>query len=236
MSHSEETKLLLRELNLGENNPMYGKKHTEEWKKQHSEALKGRHHTEETKLKISIGNKGKIISEEAKRKVGDANRGEKGYWFGKTGEQHPMYGKKASAETRKKLSETLLGNKRTLGYKHRPESIEKIRQASLNLTKGQREKISKANSGEGNANWRGGLSFQPYGKNWTQRLKRLIRERDKYTCQICKKENSNVVHHIDYNKENCSQNNLITLCKVCNSVVNFNREDWTNYFNKVYLY
>ena len=38
------------------------------------------------------------------------------------------------------------------------------------------------------------------------------------------------VHHIDYDKENCKENNLITLCKQCNSRVNFNRKYWTNYF------
>jgi len=190
-------------------------------------------HSEETKKKMSLSQKGHPVSEETKRKIGKANSGKNNHWYGKGF----WTGKKHSIETRKKLSEKLKGNKRTLGYRHSKESIEKIRQASLNATKETREKISKANSGEGNSNWRGGLSFKPYGREWTTRLKRLIRERDNYICQRCSKENSNQIHHIDYNKENCISENLTTLCKVCNSTVNFNRKYWTNYFNrKVYLY
>ena len=38
------------------------------------------------------------------------------------------------------------------------------------------------------------------------------------------------VHHIDYNKENCKENNLITLCKQCNLRANKNRDYWYGYF------
>jgi hypothetical protein len=33
------------------------------------------------------------------------------------------------------------------------------------------------------------------------------------------------IHHIDYNKENCKDDNLITLCRGCNAIVNYGRED-----------
>jgi len=78
-------------------------------------------------------------------------------------------------------------------------------------------------------NWKGGISFEPYSVDWKETLKRSIRERDYYICQLCK-EYGNVVHHIDYNKQNCNPNNLICLCFRCNSKVNFKREYWTKYF------
>ena len=66
---------------------MLGKKHTEEWKKEHSERMKennpfkGKKHTEETKKLISkkakvriAHNKGKPHSEETKQKIRETRR------------------------------------------------------------------------------------------------------------------------------------------------------------------
>jgi group I intron endonuclease len=90
----------------GENNPMFGKRFSEETRKKMSEALKGKmagennpmfgkHHSEETKKKISeaiLGEKnhnfGKHLMEETKKKLSEANKG-----------------KLPSEETRKKMSE-----------------------------------------------------------------------------------------------------------------------------------
>ena len=79
--------------------------------------------------------------------------------------------------------------------------------------------------------WKGGISFEPYSVDWTDTLKKSIRERDHYICQLCFKDGY-PVHHIDYDKKNCNPDNLITLCNSCNSKVNFNRDYWTNYFIK----
>ena len=44
------------------------------------------------------------------------------------------------------------------------------------------------------------------------------------------------VHHIDYNKQNCKESNLITLCNSGNARVNFNRKYWIGFFkNKILL-
>ena len=70
----------------GENNPFYGKKHTEETRNKIGEAHKGTHHTEESKKKMSLAKKdkyigenhpnyGKHLSEEHKNKIGAANKG-----------------------------------------------------------------------------------------------------------------------------------------------------------------
>ena len=92
--------------------------------------------------------------------------------------------------------------------------------------------IGDANQcGELARNWQGGLSFEPYSVDWTETLKRSIRERDNYICQLCN-QYGNAVHHIDYNKKNCNPSNLITLCIRCNSRVNAKREYWTRYFQE----
>lgn len=88
-------------------------------------------------------------------------------------------------------------------------------------------------SGEEHYNWKNGKSFEPYPSKFTKSLKRKVKKRDNHTCQICKaKEKSTVfhVHHIDYNKDNCSMDNLITLCNSCHSKTNFNRKYWEKFF------
>jgi hypothetical protein len=42
------------------------------------------------------------------------------------------------------------------------------------------------------------------------------------------------IHHIDYNKKNCKEENLITTCLWCNTRANFNRTYWQKfYINKL---
>jgi hypothetical protein len=94
-------------------------------------------------------------------------------------------------------------------------------------------------SGSGNPNWRGGLSYEPYCEIWTNELKEYIKYRDKNIClnPCCKSSNPSnlVIHHIDYNKKNCDQYNLITLCNTCNTEANFNRQ-WHMYWYKAIIY
>lgn len=81
--------------------------------------------------------------------------------------------------------------------------------------------------------WKGGISFEQYSIDWTETLRRSIRERDNYSCQLCGKQQgdkSHHVHHIDYNKKNCNPDNLITLCNKCHTKTNTNREYWVLYF------
>ena len=94
-------------------------------------------------------------------------------------------------------------------------------------------------NGANNPNWKNGISFEPYGLDWTIELREKIRKRDKFTCQLChitEKEHYNkfgrilTIHHIDYNKQNCKEDNLITLCCKCNAKVNGNRDYWFSYF------
>lgn len=89
--------------------------------------------------------------------------------------------------------------------------------------------------------WQGGTSFEPYPSDFNERLKKKILRRDCYVCQKCgitqeeslkKIRRKLTIHHIDYDKKNCDESNLITLCLRCNIDANFNREYWTIYFSQ----
>jgi len=80
-----------------------------------------------------------------------------------------------------------------------------------------------------------------YTKDFNWRLKKKIKERDNYKCQMCDVNESTVkqtnkqglhVHHIDYNKRNSSPDNLISLCPSCHAVTNGSREIWTEQLSK----
>lgn len=181
---------------------------TEEHLKHMSEAQKGKKLSEEHKKKISKANQGNTyslgrkLSEEHKKKIGKASKG-----------------RKLSKETRKKISERQKGKKSNVFGKH--------------WTEASKAKLSKMRKGEKNYNWQGGKSFEPYTIDWTESLRASIRERDKYVCQLCGKkqgDRAHSIHHIDYIKENCNPRNLITLCVICSSKVNFNRKYWRQYF------
>lgn len=85
-------------------------------------------------------------------------------------------------------------------------------------------------SGLNNSNWRNGVSFLPYPRQFNTALKELIKKRDGYKCVICGVVNRLGPHHIDYDKSNCQPENLVTLCSRCNSRVNSKRYIWPNYF------
>ena len=85
--------------------------------------------------------------------------------------------------------------------------------------------------GEVHHSWRGGISFEPYGIEWTDELKEGIRRRDDHTCAI----SSDVwqvgqvkfhVHHINYDKIDNRPENLITVSASCHGKTNANREYW----------
>jgi len=121
-------------------------------------------------------------------------------------------GRKQGKEERLKHSLALKGKKKSLAHR-------------IQLSKNHADF-----SGSKHPNWQGGKSFEPYSVDWTETLKRSIRERDNYICQLCSKY-GNSVHHIDYNKKNCNPDNLITLCRKCHTKTNYNRKKWIKYFN-----
>ena len=150
--------------------------------------------------------------------------------------------RKHSKEWRKKQSNGLKRKKKT--KEHIRKIVENRRRNGTYINSEEtKKKKSEARKGNKNPNWIDGRSYKPYTKEWTKKLRDEIVKRDGYICQLCNKTEDEqnktdslkrglTVHHIDYDKRNCEKKNLITLCRRCNSIVNFKREDWMKFFQK----
>ncbi len=92
-------------------------------------------------------------------------------------------------------------------------------------------------SGSGCHLWKGGISYEPYCPIWKDKeYKADIRERDGNKClnPACTKKDVVLhIHHIDYNKKNCSPSNLITVCRSCNTSANKDRDWHTTWYSAI---
>jgi len=180
--------------------------------------------------KFKKGNKinlGRVCVEETKRKISKAKTG-----------------RKLTEEHKKKISSGQIGrivtkettDKRLKTWREKYDAGEiKIWVKGKRFSEEHRRKIGEANrkqKGVGTSNWRGGASLEHYSYKFNYDLKEKIRKRDNYTCNLCGLK-ANVVHHIDYNKQNCKESNLITLCPSCHSKTNFNRDQWKGFLMDV---
>lgn len=96
-------------------------------------------------------------------------------------------------------------------------------------------KASLRMRGDKNPCWAGGIStmYQQYPVEFSRSLKRKVKIRDNFTCQECNKYLKGQrldIHHIDYNKHNNTQCNLICLCCSCHMKTNYHREEWTQHY------
>ncbi len=177
----------------------------EEHREHMSQVHKGQIVTKETRRKLSIAHSNP--SRETREKMSLAHKG-KNHW---------NFGKHHSEETKRKLSEVLKG---------------KI------ISKETRRKMSKSRLGNKHPNWQGGISFEPYDKNWTNKFKRAIRKRDNQVCVLCgihreKLNEALTIHHANYDKKLTIPQNCLSLCRSCNSKVNFNRKHWIKFFQSL---
>ena len=81
-----------------------------------------------------------------------------------------------------------------------------------------------------------------YPIDFNEQLKEEVRDRDNHECQCCHKTEEQElidlnrklsIHHIDYDKENCNEENLISLCIRCHLKTNYNREYWKMLFKNL---
>jgi len=98
------------------------------------------------------------------------------------------------------------------GWKHRPETIERMRAASR----------AHARYGALNHAWEGGRAFLPSSPTFNLRVKRAVLRRDGYTCQDCgtgierrKGARKANIHHVDFDKHQSTEDNLVALCVSC---------------------
>lgn len=113
----------------------------------------------------------------------------------------------------------------------------------IQLSKKTRLKISQKLRGKNHPSYIDGRSHFIYPCKFSNELRQKIRTRDNFTCQCCGIKEKNhfsinkqinlSVHHIDYNKKSCRENNLISLCLSCHMKTNSNRDYW--YAHCIYL-
>lgn len=162
----------------GENNAMWGRKHSEETKKKIGEA--NTNPSEETRRKIGLCHIGKAVwkgrkhSDEAKKKTGDALRGKKRPPFTEVTRERMRIastGRRHSLATKKRLSELHLGipNLAVRGEKH--------------------------------GNWQGGITpinHKIRSSYETKAWRRKVLIRDGYKCQLCPQIGGEL--HVDHIK------------------------------------
>ncbi len=144
------------------------------------------------------------LTEEHKRKIGKANKGK----------PNKFKGIPRSEETKRKIS---LHRK---GFKFSLKAREKMSKSHIGIQANEKHPM-----------WKGGISREPYGQEWTKTLKEAIRQRDQYKCRLCECPQEECIeklniHHIDYDKKNLNPTNLISLCRKCHSKTVSNREKW----------
>jgi hypothetical protein len=164
--------------------------------------------------------------------------------YDKTGSNNPYWGKHHSEEIINKMK---LGWKQILSKGYEPKNKQLIFNRCLicnkrfkvnNTLKNQKccsIKCTKSYrslflTGEKSANWIDGRSYAPYPARFNKKLKEKIKMRDNYVCQLCKLKDELSIHHIDYDKNNNTEDNLITLCLKCNSIANGNRNYWKTFY------
>lgn len=99
--------------------------------------------------------------------------------------------------------------------------------------------LSKKFRGKNSHSYIDGRSYENYPEEFNYELKEKIRDRDNHECQNChmtEEEHIQItgkklsIHHIDYDKTNCKEENLISLCILCHIKTNFNRTYWTEFY------
>lgn len=223
-------------------------------------AKQGKHHPNygrkfslQHRKNISLSQKGKKLSAEHKRKIGLSGKGRKHSLISRKKMSEALLGHKVSIKTRKKMS--IIAKKRyKYSTKHHPSYIDGRSTKKYYCIDCEKQLSSygikrcrpctfkfKFKNPKNNPRYIDGRSYLPYPIEFNKDLKYKIRERDSFECQNCdmtEEEHIIVlgqvlhVHHIDYNKFNLEEKNLITLCNFCNTRANLNRKFWQEHYTE----
>lgn len=188
----------------------------------------------------NYGMRGKRHSEESKEK----DRISKNKYYKEHPNCHPMLGEHHTEEARKRMSEVHKGKKLP------PFTEEhKLKMGLANKGKHPSEEARKKRSASMQGiplkKWKGFKKYELYGEEFNLQLKNQIRRRDNQICMNCgihreKLKESLTIHHVNYDKKCNLSQNLISLCRVCHSLTNYNRDYWTKLFqeklSKLYNY
>lgn len=185
--------------------------------------------------KLTTWNKGIPNSKETRNKISKSLQGRPSWSKGLTKytDERLMKmskinkGVRFSEKHRQNLSKALMG--KTKGKKLSEETKKKISEANKGKSKNNLEK---------NSNWKGGLSFEPYGLDFNMKFKRAIRKRDNQICMLCgihkeKLKRALCVHHINYDKLLSIKENCLSLCVGCHTKTNFKRKHWITFFQSL---
>jgi hypothetical protein len=95
-------------------------------------------------------------------------------------------------------------------------------------------RLSKKFKGSDNPNWRGGFCRLPYSSDFDEKKKHKIREREGFKCFLCESPELTRkldVHHINYDKMDSDDLNLVALCAKCHAPTRAtkNQDLWETY-------
>lgn len=89
-------------------------------------------------------------------------------------------------------------------------------------------------SGASNPNWAGGISGRPYPWDFRKKSKEIIARDGGCMNPNCAGGDPRLTtHHINYEKSDCRDENLICLCSACNSKANFGRDAWEKFYANI---
>ena len=197
---------------------MKGKKASEETKRKMSEALMGREHSQHTRKKMSEASKGVPKSEAHKNALSLARKGRTVEDLGHDTKTCMCI---ACRYKRGDYTPTEETEQKRLKVMRDPKTRKKISDALIDWNFYYEHGTTR--------------SKYPYPPEFNESLRKSIATRDFYTCQLCGELLPEYwgTHHIDYNKDNCSEINLIFLCQYCHSKTNANRPFWQQYFENL---
>lgn len=155
----------------------------------------------------------------------------------------PSWNKGLTKKIEAQRKVTKKGKRIRKGHKLSEEHKRKIRESTkIAMNRPNiKEKLEKL-KGEKCSAWKGGVSFEPYGLDFSKQFKEKIKERDNYCCILCNLfeeyarklyRKSLTIHHIDYIKINNFPQNCISLCVKCHMMTNGNREHWKIFFQNL---